>query len=114
MAFEFQGGDQPALVDHQQVPQLGRAKEAWQRQCGALLMNLGVRQTVCFDQVNHQIGETVHILATGDTGALALVGLAGGLLLARCVIAGLPECLDRGMRLLLEAAEIQCHVVLSP
>lgn len=76
MAFQFDGCDQLALVDHQQIPQLCRAEVAGQGQHRPVLVNLGVGQTIGLDDIEHQGQESVHVLAACDASAFTLVGLA--------------------------------------
>ncbi len=76
LAFELNGSNQLAFVDDQQIPELGWPKETGERQDGALLMDIGMGESVGADDIEYQNDKPVHVLASGHTSALALVGLA--------------------------------------
>lgn len=66
LALQLNGGNQPSLVEQQDVPKLGRAELAGPGKEGALLLDLSVRQATDLYKVYDKGEKPVHILAGGE------------------------------------------------
>ena len=109
LALELDGGDQLALVNDQDVPELGRPEISRQRQDHAPLMDFGVTKAVGLHEVDHQGDEAIHVVASGDSSARACVDPTGLPLLLGRLVAIAPERHHGIPGLLLEVREIEAH-----